>query len=196
MEENIFTQSTEDINDITIEENFGTLHISEINLLFTNNFLINPKLWVDIDEINKYITRFDKEIKYVRDDLSDYSNDLNHLPTDKGGIYFFFIKPPLNLTDIQYLVYIGRAKYTKNQNLKKRCREYFYDFQNVHKDDSRTLKIKKMITRWGKYLYLKYVEFDDNELIDSLETLLINNIRPPFNDFIPNKKFYTLQNAF
>ena len=190
MEDDIFEYIVEDIEDITLEEIDCDLDEDEINMIFTRNFLINPTLWTDSEEINRHIN-IDAmhEVKYVRDDLIQYDSDLNSLPTN-GGLYFFFIKPPILFGKIQYLVYIGRARGTDSQNLKKRCREYFYDFRNVNKDDSRTRKIRRMIKRWGKYLYLQYIEISDNNLIDSLESLLINNIRPPFNSSIPEKKYY------
>jgi len=190
MEEDIFEHTVEDVEDTTLDEINFDLDEDEINRIFTRDFLINPILWTDSAEINRHININDmNEVKYVRDDLTSYDSDLNSLPTT-GGLYFFFIKPPILFGKIQYLVYIGRARGTDNQNLKKRCREYFYDFRNVNKDDSRTRKVRRMIKRWGKYLYLQYIEIGNNSLIDSLESLLINNIRPPFNSSIPEKIYY------
>jgi len=198
MEDDVFNlEFEEDIEDISIEDNFGDLDIDEINEMFTRSFTINPTLWTDAVEINSHMSIDDfNELKYVRNDLSYYDEEVNNLPDNKGGLYFFYIKPPVLFGKIQYLVYIGRARLTHNQNLKKRCREYFYDFRNVNKDDTRTRKVKRMIQRWGKYLYLHYVEIDDNSLIDSLESLLINNIRPPFNSAIPKKVYYSPTEAF
>lgn len=200
MEESIFDAvENEDAEDLSFEDDFSGLDIDEINKLFTNEFTINPTLWEDANRINEYINDDDiHEIKYVRNDLQAYDQDVETLPLDKGGLYFFFIKPPINFNKIQYLVYIGRARFTarNKQNLRKRCREYFYDFKNVDKNDERTRKVRRMIKRWGKYLYLNYIELSDNTLIDSLETLLINNIRPPFNSIVPNKIYYRPQDAF
>ncbi len=193
--EDIFEVVEDDPTDITLESNWD-LDEDEINELFTRSFLINPTLWEDIEEINVQIKIASfKEVKYVRDDLTHYDDDLNSLPNDKGGLYFFFIKHPIVPGLISYLVYIGRARKGTTQNLRKRCREYFYDYNNVNKDDRRTRKVRRMIKRWGKYLYLQYIELDDNEIIDSLESLLINNIRPPFNSQIPKKIYHAPQAA-
>lgn len=196
MEEDIFETVDENVEDITLHEISSDLDEDEINKIFTRDFLINPKLWTDVEEINSHIN-IDAmhEVKYVRDDLTNYDSELTSLPTN-GGLYFFFIKPPILFGRIQYLVYIGRARGTNSQNLKKRCREYFYDYRNVSKDDNRTRKVRRMIKRWGKYLYLQYIEINDNDLIDSLESLLINNIRPPFNSQIPPKRYYQPVAAF
>ncbi len=192
MEEDIFEHTDEDVEDISLDEIDLDLDEDEINMIFTRHFLMNPILWTDSEEINRHIDiNAMHEVKYV----TNYDSDLTSLPTN-GGLYFFFIKPPILFNKIQYLVYIGRARGTDSQNLKKRCREYFYDFRNVNKNDSRTRKVRRMIKRWGKYLYLQYVEIDDNDLIDSLESLLINNIRPPFNSSIPKKIYYQPVAAF
>lgn len=191
-DEDIFDQVEEEVAVDVSLDTYSDLDEDEINMIFTRPFMINPTLWQDIEKINAELDIDSiKEVKYVRDDLTKYDEELNTLPSDKGGIYFFFIKQPILHGTISYLVYVGRARKGNTQNLKKRCREYFYDYNNVNKDDNRTRKVRRMIKRWGKYLYLQYIELDNNDLIDSMESLLINNIRPPFNSQIPSKIFYT-----
>ncbi|MDD3645129.1 MAG: hypothetical protein PHR19_06330 [Bacteroidales bacterium] len=190
-DDDIFEEEiTEDPTDQSLL-NPLTLDEDEINTIFSRNFLINPLLWTDIGEINRHLSTANmEEIKYVRDDLTNYDEEVNNLPEDKGGLYFFYIKHPILPGAIDYLMYIGQVQKTASRNLKVRCREYFYDFNNANKQDKRTRKVRKMIKRWGKYLYLRYIKLDDNDLINSLESLLINNIRPPFNSTIPNKIYH------
>ncbi len=118
------------------------------------------------------------ESKFLDDSGTSLHPDMNRIPSDTGGIYIFIAKPELVPQIHLYILYIGRAKITARQNLKKRCNEYI--------GDSR-LKINSMISSLGKYLYIKYLPLNDNDIIDRLEKELINRILPPFNDEIPDK---------
>lgn len=91
MEDDVFNlEFEEDIEDISIEDNFGDLDIDEINEMFTRSFTINPTLWTDAVEINSHMSIDDfNELKYVRNDLSYYDEEVNNLPDNKGGLYFF-----------------------------------------------------------------------------------------------------------
>lgn len=193
----IFKYGHEDPEDLSIIDPRTFMEKKDIMKFFSEDFIINPFAWEDVAEINHHINFNDfEEIKYMKYDLNRYADELKELPDDSGGIYFFYIKNPIIPDMINYLVYIGRAKYTKDQNLKKRCREYFYDYKNVKDDDSdRVQTVRSMIKKWGHYLYLKYIKLDDNKMIESLESLLINNIRPPFNSQIPKKIYHTPQPA-
>jgi hypothetical protein len=186
-----------DPEDLSIIDPRLIMEKKDILKFFSEQFTINPFSWEDIEEINKYLHIEDmQEIKYMQYDMCHYSEELKEMPEDSGGIYFFYIKNPIIPDMINYLVYIGRAKYTQDQNLKKRCREYFYDYKNVKDNDSdRVQTVRSMIKKWGNYLYLKYIKLNDNNIIDSLESLLINNIRPPFNSQIPTKTYHSPQPA-
>jgi GIY-YIG catalytic domain. len=113
---------------------------------------------------------------------------MSDLPTNTGGIYLFVAKPNLIPNSHFYLLYVGRAHYTYNQNLRKRCKEYI-------KEQSRP-KVKRMIEGWGQYLYVRYLPLTDNDLIDSIESEIINKVLPPFNDMIPDKQIRTAVKAF
>lgn len=176
---------------MAFEDTFTTMPLEvdgdELNKICSENFIINPHLWEDVNEINSIISASNfREVKYMREDLTSYDEDVNTLPDNQGGLYFFYVKLPILFDAISYLVYIGRAKNTDKQNIRKRCREYFYDFDS-EKSTKRIRKVRGMIRHWGEYLYLKYIPLDDNEQIKSLESLLINNIRPPLNDSVPKK---------
>jgi len=156
-------------------------------------FILYPKLWEKFnwDKFNIDKNEF-KEIKYLTEDGNVFDNAINDLPNDKGGIYIFFIKFNGVPNLVSYLVYIGRSLITNSTNLRKRCRSYF----NTSKREGERPRIQKMFNFWGKYLYLKYLELDDNELIAKLEASLINTILPPFNDSIPDKNIRTAIKAF
>lgn len=127
------------------------------------------------------------EAKFLDDAGTTLHSDMNNIPNDKGGIYIFIAKPAIVPDTHLYIFYIGRAKITARQNLKKRCSEYPKDERN---------KIISMINSYGKYLYIRYLPLNDNDLIDRLEQELINKILPPFNDRIPDKIINSAINAW
>lgn len=157
-------------------------------------FKIYPIGWESFDwsKFNLNANNF-KEIKYLDATANDFDNSINNLPDDKGGIYIFFIKFNQIPNFANYLVYIGRAQKTDGQNLRKRCKEYFQKYRRNAEDRA---KIIRMFKFWKKYLYLKYIELDDNKIIIQLEEELINTILPPFNDEIPDKTIKTAVKAF
>lgn len=151
-------------------------------------FTINPVLWDSFSERVRLIVNNDwKEIKFL-DGVDKINPMITSLPDNMGGIYLFIAKPDFIPNTHMYLMYIGRARLTSNQNLRKRCREYI--------NDNRP-KVTRMISNWGKYLYIKYLPLDiDNNLIDEVEAELINKILPPFNSMIPDQKIQKAVNAF
>lgn len=88
--------------------------------------------------------------------------------------------------------YIGRAKLTDAQNIRKRCREYFTKW---YRNDERP-KITRMIKYWGSDLYLSFIEISENDIIDDYESKLINSLLLPFNTKIPDKETQQAINAF
>ena len=91
----------------------------------------NPLRWKDnILPENDPIrdeAQWSNEIKYLNNDNTDISNDIKSLPIDTGGVYIFFLKG-INLPFFEkHILYIGRCRYTKNQNIRKRALEYFSD---------------------------------------------------------------------
>jgi excinuclease UvrABC nuclease subunit len=153
-------------------------------------FTLNVDFWSSFDrDILDLNSQQWNEVKFLDESGQNMSNAMNTLPSNQGGLYFFYIKSNIIPGD-GHLVYIGRALYTDGQNLKKRCRCYFQKYQNER------AKIRRMIRTWGTYLYIKYIPLTDNELIDKLEKELINKILPPFNDEIPDKTIRDAVKAF
>lgn len=152
------------------------------------HFKISPVLWERYSEEIRIITNEEwHEVKFLDDDLNA-NPELLTIPDDCGGIYSFVVKPNLIPGSHLYLLYIGRSKFTPHQSLRKRCREY--------PNEDRP-KIEKMVSIWGKYLYIRYLPLrTDNDVIDQVEAELINAILPPCNDRIPNKTISRAVAAF
>lgn len=153
-------------------------------------FILNPAdVWNSFDSTLKTLIQEEEgweEIKFLADDGS-LNDEIGKIPNDYGGIYIFIAKPNIIPQAHQYIFYIGRAKCTDAQNLRKRCREYF-----LRRSRS---KINSMITTWGKFLYIKYLPLIDNDIITRLESELILAIFPPFNDDYPNKQIKQAKKA-
>ncbi|MCF6297123.1 MAG: hypothetical protein L3J08_03935 [Flavobacteriaceae bacterium] len=157
------------------------------------NYQLYPVFWDEFDFTTiRRINPIWNEIKFLNDQGDDLSDDMKALPKDHGGIYIFIIKCDILETTSEYLAYIGRAQLSDNHSLKIRCRKYFYEYFG---EEGRS-KITRMIGKWGKYLYVKYAEIDDNNDTIELESHLINAILPPFNDQIPEKTIRQAVNAF
>lgn len=127
------------------------------------------------------------EIKFLNEDCTRISDQISTVPNNMGGIYIFFLRPDIIPCIHKYILYIGRVKYTANQNLRKRFREYV--------DDKRS-DIDFMRETWGKDLYIMYLPLTDNCLIDKLEKELIRTIVPPCNTDYPGILNKAMKAAF
>ncbi|MEX1013572.1 MAG: hypothetical protein WDZ80_00230 [Candidatus Paceibacterota bacterium] len=167
---------------------------NEENKKFDVVYYLFPERWkkVSIDDSILREENWSEEIKFLDKLDSGISDEIKSISNKVGGIYYFFIKGVVLPSFEKYPAYIGRAKYTDSQNLRKRCMEYYTEY---FKKDTR-VKISKMIKKWGSYLYLRYLPLEDNELIVNTEASLINGILPPFNDRIPIIKFEVRKPAF
>ncbi|MBD1395244.1 hypothetical protein [Mucilaginibacter glaciei] len=130
--------------------------------------------------------------KYLNDDGSDFNADIKLLPQNSGGIYMFSIKCPVIPGMTDFPVYIGRALYTKGQNLEKRCKEYF---QKYARSGERP-KITRMFHYWAHDLHLNFMPLEDNQEIANHEKFLINALLLPFNDQIPDMETRQAVKAF
>ena len=156
------------------------------------SFVLNTILWDSFDTTIRSILHSDsnwQEVKFL-DEYSPLSSRMNTIPNDAGGIYLFIAKPDIIHNSHGYLMYIGKSSKSASRNLRKRLREYYTEKKEINKRP----KIRRMLNRWGEYLYIRYLPLydHDNSTIERIETELINKITPPFNDDIPNK---TIRNA-
>ena len=105
-------------------------------------FVLNPDgAWTTFNEKYKEITEKGDwcEVKFLNDDESALNDDIKKIPIDCGGIYIFILKGDIIPQSHVYIMYIGRAQNTQNQNLRKRVSHYI--------NDNRP-KIIKMIKTW------------------------------------------------
>ncbi len=147
------------------------------------SYKLHPDLWENFDS-NGLDFKFSnwKTIKYLNSTGSDFNNEINQLPNNKGGIYLFWVKCFAIEGITEFPVYIGRAKLTDRQNIRKRCKEYFNKFA---RNDERP-KITRMFKYWSKELYLSYYIINGNDIIDTVEAAFIKSLLLPFNDIIPD----------
>jgi len=150
-------------------------------------------LWSKFDHSNIDLN-FNKwtSFKYLNENGDDFNTDITLLPKSSGGLYMFYIKCPIIPGITEYPVYIGRAMFTKGQNLEKRCREYY---QKYSRSDERP-KITRMFKYWKNELYLCFVPLDNNNDIEDFEKQLINSLKLPFNDDIPDVEIRQAVKAF
>ena len=145
------------------------------------DFILNPnEIW---DTFNPELSCFTqsnkwKEIKFLNDEGSDINPIISDVPNNCGGIYIFYLRSGIIPNSHEYIMYIGRVKYTEYQNLRKRFKEYIKDNRP---------KITIMREMWGKKLYIRYLPLSDNNTIEKLEEELIRVIIPPFNEEIKPK---------
>ncbi len=142
----------------------------------------NPSRWesyqLPLNSPLRNIDNWSEEIKYYNSDGTDYSDEIGQLPTTTGGVYVFYLKGD-NLPFFEnYILYIGRCRFTENgQNICKRAKEYISDTRE---------SVSYMMSHWKNHLYYRFFPDTDNPRIDANEALLIRAIVPPFNEVIPN----------
>ncbi len=158
------------------------LNLHDEDKLYGITYYHNPNHWIEnrIDETNPIAdeAKWSEEIKYYNG--GKVSDEIDKLPTDKGGVYMFYLKG-INLPFIEkYIVYIGRCHFTyKKQHIRKRAKEYA-------REENRS-EIVRMKKYWKDYLFFRYYPETNNDQIDMDEATLIRAIRPPFNSEIPDK---------
>lgn len=156
-------------------------------------YKLHHGLWskYDLGLINLEFTNW-TSVKYLNDNATDFSDEINQLPNDQGGLYLFYVKCPIIIGITEFPFYIGRAQLTDGQNLRKRCREYFTKYA---REDERP-KITTMIRYWGKELHLAYKVINDNDEVIDYEKKLINSLLLPMNDEIPEQEIKQAVKAF
>lgn len=153
-------------------------------------FVLNPdNIWNSYKDEFREITENGnwQEVKFLNDDASKLNTDIENVPNNCGGVYIFILKGQIIPVSHVYILYVGRVRYTNNQNLRKRLKEYL--------NDNRP-KIEAMRRTWGNNLYIKYLPLDDNAVITQLEEELIRVIIPPCNDKYPSVINKAIQAAF
>lgn len=155
-------------------------------------FILNPdNEWSKFpDHLKTIVQQPWIEFKYFSDDNSTINAAIEDVPNTCGGIYLFYIKADVIPEIHLYLAYIGRARSTDYQNLRKRIREY--------EAETKRFKICELKRHWSSYLYVRYLPLPqvNNDLIDELEDELIKATLPPFNDKYPKVYNQAIKSAF
>lgn len=157
------------------------------------SYSLHSTLWnrFDFSKIDLDLKNW-SSIKYLNSRGDALNDCVEDLPKNSGGLYMFSIKCIIIPGMTDFPVYIGRALKSENQNLNKRCKEYF---QKYFMDNERP-KITRMFKYWANDLYLSYMPIDENQDIIDFEKKLINTLLLPFNDQIPDVEVRQAVKAF
>lgn len=145
-----------------------------------------PDLGVDISFSNW------ESIKYLNDAGDDLNENTNEIPNESGGLYLFYVNCEVLPIMTCFPFYIGRAKFTDSQNLRKRVRSYFQKYMSSQERP----KITRMLNYWKEDLFVAYITINSNDHIDQLEKYLINSLVLPMNDEIPDIEVRQAKKAF
>lgn len=159
---------------------------------FRQQFILAPELWRVFDISDLQNVDFDKwkTIKLLDDSGDRFSNEVDLVPQDVGGIYVYCIQPSVLPICGSYVMYVGLAA---DQSLKKRVKQYQRELGNKYKRE----KIHRMFLKWGKYVHLYYLPVSSTkETIEILEDRLIASLLPPCNPKIKIESIKRAVNAF
>lgn len=156
-------------------------------------YYLHKTLWdrFDYHGVNLDFHNWNK-LKYLNEAGTGLSTEIETIPSDRGGLYLFYVKCQIIPGITEYPMYIGRAQFTSSQNLKKRVKEYW---QHYSRQGERP-KITRMIRYWGSELYLAYLTLDENDAIIDLEKQIINSTLFEMNDQIPDTEVKQAISAF
>ncbi len=157
-------------------------------------FCLSTELW-ELYVGEKHDISFDDGIKipFFDGDSAKLSEEVKKIPNDKGGIYIYVLENPIVPDTGRYIMYVGRALFTKTENLRARVRSHFYQYKRA---DENELLIR-LYDNWAKYVYLIYIPMDeDNDTIGRIEDELIVTLTPPCNKKYPSVKIKKKLRAF
>ncbi len=155
---------------------------SALGLYHLKRMILSPKQW--------RACRLPIELKweYVRFN----EKNAQHLPSDYGGVYTFVVQPGIaNHPACSYLLYVGK---TEKQNFRTRYRDYLRD--KKLRDKSRRPHVEEMLSKWNGHLWFYYARIDQEELIDSIERILLTAYLPPVNKIFPGEAQQSLKRFF
>lgn len=167
--------------------------IQELHLM-TWPFCLSTELWqkhrdrkssVDLSKI--------KKIKYFDEYGTKLSTEVNQLPRDKGGIYLYVIENSIIANAGSYIMYVGRARITDNENLQNRAKSHYSQYLR-HEENER---LERLFDNWKPYIYFLYLPIEGgNDQIDLVEDELIVALTPPCNKEYPSPKIRKKLSAF
>ena len=166
-----------------------SVDIFEESILWQLTFEMNIDKWDTMNEaIKTTVSTGWESIKYLNEDGTAVNKDITKVPNDCGGVYIFLLKPDKIPYLHRYIMYIGRARKASSFSLRQRCSRYISDTRP---------KVRRMIKRWGKELYLFYLPINDtDDFIDQVERELLRIVIPPCNSNIPEHHTLPGENLF
>lgn len=146
---------------------------------FQPKFILSPELWkkFNLDGINVDYSKWSR-VKMIGED-GDISSETNSIPREYGGIYVFAIVPSVIPDCGNYLMYIGKATKTENENLRARVRAYKKQFGDKYNRS----KLHGLFDKWGEYVYVYYLPMDSsaNDITQLEDRLIAAYGKPPCN---------------
>lgn len=162
---------------------------------FRRRFFLIPELWekFKFDDLENVDFANWKKIKLMSEDGIFSDEEIKKIPTKYGGIYIYCIQSNVINEVDSYVMYVGMASKTKNENLRRRVSSYKSEIGVGYSRD----RIHNLFNRWGKYVYVHYLPIDaDREVIEELETRLIGCFIPPCNADIQDAEVKRKVKAF
>ncbi len=111
--------------------------------------------------------------------------NIKKIPNTSGGIYFYVLKNPILPDYSVACMYVGRARYTESENLRKRAQSHYADYKSG-KENERLIRLFNIYKDYVYYLFLPVHE--TNDVIDNIEKRLINALTLPCNKDYPSVK--------
>ena len=162
--------------------------------MFQNTYIMSPELWgkFDIDDLTGVDFSKWKRIKLI--DSGFFSEELSTIPSSYGGIYIFCIEPEVVPGVGCYIMYIGKATKTRNENLRARVRSYSKELGRYYERE----RLHRLFSKWGEYVYVHYLAVNaSGEIITALEDRLIGAFgKPPCNAEVRVKSVKKAVRAF
>lgn len=159
----------------------------------TWTFCLSTELWerYETNHLSVDLTKM-RKMKYFGKDNYSLSEEIDNLPSDDGGIYIYTIENRLAPLLGSYIMYVGRARKTKTQNLKARAKSHYSQYRR-HEENER---LERVFDYWKPYVYIWYLPIEGNDLIDLVEEQLIMALIPPCNKQYPAPKVRRKLSAF
>ena len=182
--EDLIVKYLDEIKKIDVVQNLQSM---------TWEFCLSTELWekyvndsfvVDLNQM--------KKIKYFDDNSNKLSEEVNNLPNDSGGVYIYSIENGIFPFLGSYIMYVGRARKTKLENLRTRAKSHFSQYKR-HEENER---LERLFDNWEQYVYLSYLPIEGNDMIDLVEDQLIMALTPPCNKEYPAPKVRRKLSAF
>ncbi|MCM1213827.1 MAG: hypothetical protein NC331_01005 [Lachnospiraceae bacterium] len=181
--DDLIAKYLEEIKKIDVVQNLQSM---------TWPFCLSTELWrTCINDSFIVDLNYMKKIKYFGNNSNMLSSEVNDLPDDSGGVYIYSIENGIVPSLGSYIMYVGRARKTKSENLRARAKSHYSQYKR-HEENER---LERLFDSWDQYVYFSYLPINGNNLIDLVEEQLITALTPPCNKEYPAPKVRRKLNA-